>query len=142
MASPSRVASGARIAGLASVALCVLGPLSNQLGITRPLGGFLAFAFGLLLGLVALVLGIAGLFTTRAGSGREGRPAALTGALIGVVIFATGMLASSPGRGLPRINDITTDPDDPPAFADPQRSRVRRVALIRQRPPCFTYSSW
>ena len=133
MASPSRVASAARIAGLAAVTLCVLGPLSNQLAITHPLGGFLAFALGLLLGIVALVLGIAGLFTTRAGSAREGRPAALTGALIGVVIFATGMFASAPGRGLPRINDITTDPADPPAFADPQRSYPGESFASQQR---------
>lgn len=116
---PSRLASAARLAGLVAVALCVLGPLSNQLGTTPPLGGFLAFALGLLLGIAALLLGLAGLFATRAGSGRTGRPAAFTGALIGLVIFAAGMVASSPGRGLPRINDITTDLADPPAFANP-----------------------
>jgi len=118
--SPSRVASAARIAGLVAVALFALGPLANQLGLCPVMGGFGAFALGLLLGLVALVLGLVGLFATRAGSGREGRAAALTGALLGLVIAAAGAFASAPGRGLPRINDITTDPADPPAFADPK----------------------
>ena len=117
MQSPSRVASAARIAGLFAVGLCALGPLANQLGLTPAMGGFLTFALGLLLGLVALVLGLVGLFL-----GRAGRPAALTGALLGLVIVAAGIFASAPGRGLPRINDITTDPADPPAFADPKRA--------------------
>ena len=120
MQTPSRVASTARILGLAAVALCVLGPLANQLGLTRPIRGFAAFGLGLLLGLVALALGLVGLFTTRAASGRSGRALALTGALLGLLILATGIVASSPGWGLPRINDITTDPGDPPAFADPK----------------------
>jgi uncharacterized protein (DUF1499 family) len=97
------------------------------------MGGFLAFALGLLLGLVALLLGLAGLFATRAGSGRTGRPAAFTGALLGLVIAAAGMFASAPGRGLPPINDITTDLADPPAFADPARAYPGESFASQQR---------
>jgi uncharacterized protein (DUF1499 family) len=97
------------------VVLCALGPLANQLGLTPVIGGFGAFALGLLLGLVATALGVVGLFL-----GRAGRPAAATGALLGLAIVAAGFFASAPGRGLPSINDITTDPADPPAFADPK----------------------
>ena len=128
MQSPSRVASVARIAGLAAVVLCALGPLANQLGLSPVMGGFGAFALGLLLGLVALVLGLVGLFL-----GRAGRPAALTGALLGLVIVAAGAVASAPGRGLPRINDITTDPADPPAFADPKLAYPGAAFASQQR---------
>ena len=138
MASPSRVASAARIAGLAAVTLCVLGPLSNQLGITRPIHGFVAFGLGLLLGLVALALGLVGLFTTRAASGKGGRALALTGSLLGLLILATGIVASSPGWGLPRINDITTDTADPPAFADPKLAYPGEPFASQQR-ACAAY---
>jgi uncharacterized protein (DUF1499 family) len=120
--SPSRVASAARLAGLAGVALFALGPLAIQLGLASPFAGFLVFVGGLFAGLAALVLGVAGLLATRAASARAGRPSATTGLLLGALIVACVAVAVSPGRGLPRINDITTDPADPPAFSDPARA--------------------
>jgi uncharacterized protein (DUF1499 family) len=121
MASTSRVASAARLAGLLGVGLFALGPLAVQLGLVSAFVGFRVFGLGLLAGLVAAVLGAIGLATTRAGSGRAGRAQASTGLLLGGVLVACVLLAAGPGIGLPPINDITTDPDDPPAFVDPAR---------------------
>jgi len=121
MASASRVASAARLLGLAGVGLFALGPLAIQLGIASPFLGFRIFGLGLLAGLAALLLGLVGIATTRASSGRTGRAHALTGLVLGVLVVGCVALAARPGIGLPAINDITTDPSDPPAFSDPER---------------------
>jgi uncharacterized protein (DUF1499 family) len=122
MAATSRVASAARLVGLAGVGLFALGPLAIQLGLASPFVGFRIFGLGLLAGLLALVLGLVGLATTRASSGRAGRAHALTGLLLGAAVVACVAVAAGPGIGVPAINDITTDPSDPPVFADPARS--------------------
>jgi len=122
MESPSRVASAARLAGLLGIGLFALGPLAIQLGLASPFVGFRIFGLGLLAGLAALVLGLFGIAATRSSSGREGRAQALTGLLLGAVVVACVAFAARPGIGVPAINDITTDPADPPAFSDPSRS--------------------
>jgi uncharacterized protein (DUF1499 family) len=81
-----------------------------------PFSGFRLFLLGGLFGLLALVLGLIGLWRTRAAAGREGRGRALRGALLGAVVLALIVGAAGSARDLPRINDITTNPDDPPAF--------------------------
>jgi uncharacterized protein (DUF1499 family) len=114
---PSRVATLASHLGVAGVLALVVGPLAIQLGALSPYVGFAIFAFGgLLCGLLALVLGMIGLWRTRATTGREGRGRALRGALLGAAIVALIAVAGSSGRSVPAINDITTNPDDPPAF--------------------------
>jgi uncharacterized protein (DUF1499 family) len=148
-------------AGLAVLDL-LLGPLLAGAGIATPMVAFAIFAVGLLEGLIALVLGLLALFFTRPATGLGGRGLALAGALCGALIVGIGFMASAPGRGLPRINDITTDPDDPPAFeASPdladappdrdwsypeefaaiQRDGYRDIAPIRMlRPPAEAYA--
>jgi uncharacterized protein (DUF1499 family) len=116
--TPSRVATLASHLGVAGVLALVVGPLAIQLGALSPYVGFAIFAFGgLLCGLLALVLGMIGLWRTRATTGREGRGRALRGALLGAAILALIAGAAGSGRNVPAINDITTNPDDPPAFA-------------------------
>ncbi len=118
METPSRVATLALHLGVAGVLALVVGPVAIQLGALSPYAGFAIFAFGgLLCGLLALVLGMIGLWRTRATTGREGRGRALRGALLGAAILALIAGAAGSGRGVPAINDITTNPDDPPVFA-------------------------
>ncbi len=119
---PSRVAAAARIAGVLGVVLFALGPLSVQIGVASAFAGFRIFGLGLLSGLVALVLGVVGLVKTRAATGRPGRASALTGLLLGAIPVACVVVVAGPARNLPAINDITTDPADPPAFANPGRT--------------------
>jgi len=113
---PSRTATLASHLGVAGLLAVALGPLAIQAGLIPAFAGFVVFALGGLCGLLALVLGSIGLWRTRAAAGREGRGRALRGALCGVAILAVVAHAASAGRGLPRINDITTNPDDPPVF--------------------------
>jgi uncharacterized protein (DUF1499 family) len=85
------------------------------------LAGFFVLALGLLFGALAVVIGLAGLWSTRAASGRGGRGRALTGMGLGLLI----VLAIGTGRGETEsganYNDITTDLSDPPMFTQAQK---------------------
>ena len=116
METPSRVATIASHLGVAGVLGLVVGPLAIQIGALSPFKGFRLFLLGGLCGLLALVLGAIGLWRTRASAGREGRGRALRGALLGAAVLALIASAAGSARSLPAINDITTNPDDPPVF--------------------------
>jgi uncharacterized protein (DUF1499 family) len=118
METPSRVATLASHLGVAGAVALVVGPLAIQIGALSPFVGFRLFLFGGLCGLLALVLGSIGLWRTRAATGREGRGRALRGALLGAAIVALILGAAGSARDLPAINDITTNPDDPPVFVN------------------------
>ncbi len=133
MERPSRVADAARLAGILGVVLFALGPLSVQLGLASAFVGFRTLLIGLLAGLVALVLGVVGLVKTRTATGRPGRASALTGLLLGLVPVVCVAVAAGPARDLPAINDITTDPADPPAFANPGRTYPGEEFATAQR---------
>jgi uncharacterized protein (DUF1499 family) len=88
--------------------------LFGHFGLVPPFTGFRAFLFGGLLSLVGLVLGAIALRATR--GGRPGRDRAWFAVAVGALVLLGVLAAASAGRGLPRINDITTRPDDPPVF--------------------------
>lgn len=102
----------ARVAFLA----VLLGPVGIHAGWVAPLAGFYAFAAGLLLGLLAALLGAAGFLAARGETAAAPRARALTALLTGAALGVVLIVLAWPGRGLPRINDITTTPDDPPVF--------------------------
>jgi uncharacterized protein (DUF1499 family) len=108
----------------AAAALAIGGPLLANLGAVRPLAGFGMFALGGLLALAGLVLGAFGLRATRAG--REGRGRAWFAVAVGAAVLAALLSGALGGRGLPRINDITTSPDDPPVFEAAAREEANR----------------
>jgi len=111
----SKVALLAGILGGLALFDIVLGPLLIKLGILSPLDGFrYVFGIGVLEGLVALPLGLIGLFLTRGGAA-TGRNLAWLGVGAGALIFA--MVAANSLPPVPPINDITTNADDPPSFA-------------------------
>jgi uncharacterized protein (DUF1499 family) len=114
--TPSRVATFASHLGVAGVVALILGPLAIQIGALSPFTGFRVFLLGGLCGLLALLLGLIGLWRTRASTGREGRGRALRGALLGAASLALIVGAAGSAGNLPRINDITTNPGDPPGF--------------------------
>ena len=100
--------------GLVAVLALVLGPLLAWLRLVPGIVGFATFALG---GILALVVTIIGVIRAVRGRGYGG----------GVLVATLGLLAfvalAARGRGALRINDFTTDLDDPPAFkqaaADP-----------------------
>jgi uncharacterized protein (DUF1499 family) len=114
METQSRVASWARRVGLAALVFYAAGPLAIQLGAASSFVGFRVHMLGILLALVALPLAIAGVLTTRI---RSGRSEAVTGLVLGLAIVGTTIAVAAPSGPVPTINDITTDPDDPPVFS-------------------------
>jgi uncharacterized protein (DUF1499 family) len=119
----SRAALGAAVLGVLAAGDAVLGPVLAGAGIVRPLTGFLLFVVGAAEALLGTILALVAFRRTKAGSGRSGRGLAWLGFAASTAVLAAVVQAGSAGRGLPRINDITTNPADPPGFqlalADP-----------------------
>ena len=113
----SRLAVLCGFFGALGVFDAVLGPALIHLGAFQPLGGFLVFVSGLAAALLAVVLAPFALYTTRASARRAGRGLAWLGFACGALLLGGVIGTRLPGSDLPRINDITTDLADPPAFA-------------------------
>jgi len=113
----SRVAAFASWVGKFAPSCILAGLLGVQIGVIPPLGGFMFYQIGLLAGLIAMVLGLTGVFLTRGGRDPKGQQNAWLGAASGSLIITLTVIAAGPGLGKPPINDITTDLDDPPEFA-------------------------
>ena len=79
--------------------------------------GFLPWQAGLgIFALAALLAGIGGLISLVALLRRRGGLVAMIAAAAGIAAFAVLMATVVAGRSVPPINDITTDPANPPAF--------------------------
>lgn len=92
-------------------------PLISKMGALPSRVSFPLFLLGGLLGLVALLLSLIALYTTRRARGRAGRGLAWGAFVLGVAVLGGIATAAGSGAGLPPINDITTDFADPPQFA-------------------------
>jgi uncharacterized protein (DUF1499 family) len=96
--------------GVAGALLLAAGPLGTRAGLWPFLVGFLLVA-------LSLVLGLAGGSVCLAGGLRSGQwGMALAGIGLCVAVAGVPSAAILAARGTPPINDITTDPDDPPPF--------------------------
>lgn len=113
----SRLAVLCAFFGTLAVFMALLGPALIHLGALSPIGGFMAFGLGLVAALLAVLLAPFALYVTRASGGRAGRGLAWLGLACGVLLLGGVVGTRLPGSDLPRINDITTDLADPPAFA-------------------------
>lgn len=87
-----------------SAAAAAAGIVSIHVGVAAPLAGFRVFGAGLLGGAAALVLSLAARGPARA--------FAVSGGLV-----ALALVLAVPGLRVPAIHDVTTDPEDPPAYA-------------------------
>ncbi|MCP4036422.1 MAG: DUF1499 domain-containing protein [bacterium] len=97
---------------------CVLaGLLGIHIGLIPPLGGFMFFQIGLLCALFALGFGITTLIVTRSNPEDPARSAGWLGMASGALVLTATVAGMGDGGAYPPINDITTDLDDPPAFA-------------------------
>lgn len=117
MQSTSRVASTAAGLGIGAALASILGPGGASLGILPPMGGFGLLALGLLLALLALILGLVGLWTTRSSSGAGGRSRALTGLGLGLVLVLGILGSRGDADRRADFNDVTTDLAAPPTFS-------------------------
>src|SRR5262249_11347993 len=91
--------------GLIAAVAFVVGPLFAWLRILPPFGGFLIFALG---GLLALVAGVMAIVRLARGRGLAPGGAAAVAAGIAFIMLAIR------SAGSPRINDFTTDLAEPP----------------------------
>lgn len=120
----SRIAQLAILAAAISGLLFAGAPLLVKLDALESFVGFQLFLLGGALGLLALLFGLISVYTTRRATGRAGRGLAVGAALVGAVVVAVLGWAATRSGAVPPINDITTDPADPPQF----------VALAREQP--------
>lgn len=105
---------GSRLAlflGTAALLAFVGGPLLAHFGIASPMAGFGLFALGGLLGIAAVIAGLAAAWR---GHGLG------TGLVAGALVTAVFVTVALPGRRFPSINDITTDTANPPQFVKAQ----------------------
>lgn len=100
------------------VALALLGLAGANLGVVAPLTGFqLCIGSALLGGLLSVVLSLVGIVATRGGLDPGGRQKAWLGLAVGLGLVLAVLAAAATGGDAPPINDISTDLEDPPAFA-------------------------
>jgi uncharacterized protein (DUF1499 family) len=114
--------------GLAVIGLLLLvaGPLGTRFGLWPFLVGFLVLGVSLLLGVAALVVSVTALVRG------AGWASAVPALVVGLAIVAIPVVTVVSARGAPPINDITTDPDDPPPL-------VAALALRGESPEAAAY---
>ena len=101
---------------LIALALVLAGVIGAHLGLAAPFMGFQLFLFGLLFGVLALILGLIGLFRTRRPELRPAHSRAVVASYLGAVLTALLVYLALGAKGYPAINDITTNVDNPPEF--------------------------
>jgi len=110
----------ASILALISGTVALLGLLGAYFGILAPLSGFYGFALGALVGgSITVLVSLFAVFVSRGGRDPDGMRFAVAGLAVGVGLVLIVLAAAAPGGGLPPINDITTDLENPPEFAPP-----------------------
>ncbi len=104
--------------GADTVLTAVLGVTLAYFGVVPPVVGFIIFALAFPIGIVALIVSLVGLRRARAaGAGAEKQVGlARRGLVLAGVTLAVILLPALTTGNVPRINDITTDTDDPPVF--------------------------
>ena len=113
----SRLSQIAIAVAALSAALFASMPVLAKLEAMDGFVAFRLFLLGSLLAVLALLLGLGALFTTRASKGRAGRGLAWGACALAVVVIGSVALAAGRSARVPAINDITTDPSDPPGFS-------------------------
>jgi uncharacterized protein (DUF1499 family) len=93
--------------------LWVLGPLLSLVGLLPGLYGFFLYSLGAVVGFLGVVAGIIAAVRGRPGPGLA---AVAMGLAVIVAVLTPGFLSG----GRPRINDISTDLEDVPAFTQAQ----------------------
>jgi len=102
--------------GVVAAAAMLLGAGGAFLGLVPSAPAFRVFGLGFLLGVLTLLVSLVGVWRTRSAASRPGRGRALLGLGVGAVAGAILVRTALVSGTLPAINDITTDPEDPPRF--------------------------
>ena len=102
--------------GVGAIAAAVISGLGYRLGWWHQSTGFLVFEWAVYGALTAFALSVAGLFMTRPSGRRRGFVLGLIGAPLVLPIIVIAVQWEYAAQSLPRVNDVTTDPADPPDF--------------------------
>ncbi|CAG0999767.1 hypothetical protein MYXO_02928 [Myxococcaceae bacterium] len=158
----SKLAALAQALAILLAVAAISGPLAIHAGVASPYAGFRIFGAALLASMPLLLLSLAALLLARRRSDAAGAAAALRASLVSGLLAAFFLAMALPAREFPTINDVTTDPSDPPAlvaaatdpenagkdlayppeFAQPQRSAYPDVAPLRiEKPPAEVFAT-
>jgi len=131
---PSRLAIWARRLAIFSLPVAALAIIIERAGLLdfRPV--LATFAAALALAAIAILLAIAALVVIWI-DGRDGARYALAALAIGALMLAYPAYLGVKAYQLPAINDITTDPHDPPRFEAVARLRTREANPVAYRGP-------
>jgi hypothetical protein len=111
----SRTATVAHYLLIASIVAIVLSPLGFRTGLLDLMIALPLMPLGAVLALLAVIVGTAGIMTTRCAAGRGRALTALVGG--GIIVVIVGVMVGGPmTAGYPAIHDITTDTENAPAF--------------------------
>jgi uncharacterized protein (DUF1499 family) len=101
---------------LIATALVLVGLTGAYFGLATPFLAFQLFLFGLVFGVLGLIIGLVGLFRTRRPELQAAHGRAVIASYLGAILTALLVYLALGARGYPPINDITTDFDKPPEF--------------------------
>jgi uncharacterized protein (DUF1499 family) len=104
-----------------AIAMIAAGIVGAHFYLVAPFMGFQLFAVGFLLSILGFVIGLVAIFMTRKGPAQAGRNRAIFGTVICAVIALPLIATVLRSSKYPPINDITTDFDNPPEFANAQK---------------------
>lgn len=95
--------------------------LPSVFGLDSPMVGFELFLLSIPVAVLAFLIGLLGIARTANERRRAGRPIALAGTIIGLVVAVPLVFVvwRSMSKKAPLINDITTDFKNPPQFVEP-----------------------
>jgi uncharacterized protein (DUF1499 family) len=93
----------------------LLGAGLAYFAVVAPFVGFVIFLLALPMGVVALIVGVVSLRRSQKAGG-VGRGSATRGIALAGITLAVILLPVVTSPGVPRINDITTDTENPPDF--------------------------
>lgn len=100
---------------LLGLLLVLISGLGSRYGLWHFRTGFTLLRWGAFIGIGGAFLGMVAFGWARANR-RRGQGAAIAAVLLGALAFLPPWTMRQRAAGVPPIHDITTDPDDPPAF--------------------------
>jgi len=111
----SRLAQWSVRLGLLAVPVMVLAGLGHRFGVLDTPATFVVIAVSVALALAAVIAAVSALLAIWR-KGDEGTGAAVRGLILGAVVLSVPLYAAFWLMALPRLSDISTDPENPPRF--------------------------
>jgi uncharacterized protein (DUF1499 family)/multisubunit Na+/H+ antiporter MnhG subunit len=114
----SRLALSGLALSVAVIISALMSGVGYRLGWWRHPEAFTLFEWATYAAIIALLISILGTFKTRPKSQKRGLLLGITGIVLSLPVISASVLFEYSASAYPRINDITTDTQDPPSFWD------------------------